>query len=157
MKISEKDRQRFWLKVDIKGEKECWQWLSGKQNNGYGVFWFNKKNIKSHRFAWISTFCEIPKGLYICHKCDNPGCVNPAHLFLGTPADNMKDKQNKGRAKGHTKKINIGENNPKAKLTEKDIISIRNDNRKQIIIAKEYGVHKTTISQIKNYKCWKNL
>jgi hypothetical protein len=90
----------FWNKVSIKNDRECWEWMAAKQPNGYGKFamWNGKlHNFLSHRLAWMLWHGEDPGGLLVLHKCDNRGCVNPGHLFLGTHRDNIMDKIAKGR------------------------------------------------------------
>ena len=89
--------KRFWDKVKIAGPDECWEWKAGKNTSGYGWFSFNGTQITSNRMVWLLINGEIPNGMCVCHKCDNPSCVNPDHLFLGTHLDNMKDKSIKGR------------------------------------------------------------
>ena len=112
VKFDEKSLERFWSKVDkngplpdqdnshYKGLDRCWMWKAGCRNghgNGYGQFWFSGSNVSSHRASWIAKYGPIPSDLFICHRCDNPQCVNPTHLFLGTSGDNVSDRQLKNR------------------------------------------------------------
>ena len=90
---------RFWDNVEVKQSDECWIWKASCDKRGYGQFNIAKKMKRSHRIAWKLTFGEIPKELYVCHKCDNPPCCNPNHLFLGTQKDNIADMLRKGRGK----------------------------------------------------------
>lgn len=143
--------EKFWEKVDKKSENDCWMWLGHIDRYGYGKFW----NFLSHRFSWIDTFGNIPDGLYVCHKCDNPSCVNPRHLFLGTQLDNMQDMVKKGRIHSH-----IGEDNPKSKLSERDIYKIYrlyDAGLSGYKIAKMFLVSKTNILGIVRGKTWRHL
>lgn len=89
---------RFWSKVDIKGPDECWDFIGATNPDGYGKFWLNGKEIKAHRLIWeVYNGREVPIGKLILHKCDNPSCVNPKHLYCGDHADNMKDMYSKRR------------------------------------------------------------
>lgn len=96
-----KDIGRFWSKVKlpdvIGGADQCWEWQASKNNGGYGTFRIGKIIVKAHRMAYQLSFETIPHGLAVLHKCDNPKCCNPTHLFLGTAADNIRDMDNKGR------------------------------------------------------------
>lgn len=97
--------KRFWDKVDIKGPDDCWEWQRSLNNGGYGRSHFNGKQIKAHRLSFLLTHHEIPEGMLVLHKCDNPKCVNPDHLFLGTHYDNMQDMKAKGRARNQGRYI----------------------------------------------------
>lgn len=134
---------------------KCWIWQKSIKKANYGNLWWDGKHYISHRASWIVHFGSIPIGLNVCHKCDNPQCVNPSHLFLGSYLVNNRDRKNKCRnANTH------GERNPFAKLTEAQVIDIlkRLRNReKGRHIAKLYKVTEHTISSIKRGKNWSYL
>ena len=160
--LSEKDIERFWSKVDKKSEDECWEWTGGRNKGGYGRLWAQNTRIYAPRISWVLHNGQIPKGnppygsMFVCHKCDNPGCVNPAHLFLGATLDNMRDKCKKGRAAPTNK-----ENNGNHKLTEEQVIEIREKYIPFVytlnMLAQEYGVVQSTIESIIYNKRWKNV
>jgi len=91
--------ERFWAKVYKKAKGGCWEWTAAKKDTGYGVFWVPKQRrlFGAHRIAWMLNNGEIPVGKLVLHKCDNPACINPSHLFLGNQQDNITDMWNKGR------------------------------------------------------------
>lgn len=89
---------RFKAKVSRGTRRQCWPWTAGTQNAGYGTFHIGKVTYSAHRVAWELVRGPIPQGGQICHRCDNPRCCNPEHLFLGSHAANMRDKKLKGRA-----------------------------------------------------------
>lgn len=133
-------------------ESGCWIWTRSKSKDGYGKVWYNGKLVSTHRLIYQLFNKEIPKGMYVLHKCDNSQCVNPDHLFLGTHTDNMRDMVNKKRAA-------TGEENG-SRLTEQDVkeikIRLRNGD-KVCMIAKCFHVHTNAISDIKRKRTWKNV
>ncbi len=158
--------ERFWGKVNK--TETCWLWTAKMSPSGYGYTSLGKKNIRAHRASFEMAYGKIPDGLLVCHKCDNPACVRPDHLFLGTSADNSADMVAKGRvSKGqkHSKVMktttNRGENCHLSKLAEKDVLDIRArckpGQRNMTEVAKEYGLTRTTVQTIVYRKSWKHI
>lgn len=110
--------QRFWSKVSLRCPWECWNWQRGLDKDGYGQTWFEGRDWKSHRLAFLLMIGVIPPALCVLHRCDNPRCCNPAHLFLGTLQDNIRDKVVKGRTRP-------GEQHPLAVLNHAEVVEIR--------------------------------
>jgi hypothetical protein len=90
--------ERFWAKVDRSAADECWPWMAARFDNNYGAFWRDGRQQRASRVAWELEHGPIPPGMLVCHRCDNPPCVRPDHLFLGTDTDNKRDMAEKGRA-----------------------------------------------------------
>ena len=127
----------------------CWVWTRSRTRNGYGRVKRGGKHIPAHRLSYTSTKGPIPLGLYVLHKCDNRACINPDHLFVGTHADNMADMSAKGRARRV-----YGTTNGRKKISEDDVRLIRKDTRPLKIIAFEYGIVMSQVSEIRNRRSW---
>jgi HNH endonuclease len=146
--------KRFWSKVNKKEPDDCWEWISYKFSNGYGAIKVDGQNVGAHRISYKLNVGD-PKDLHVCHKCDNPSCVNPKHLFLGTNLENTQDRNRKNR---QAKPMGIL--HPNVKLSEQDIIDIRekiNQGRTQRSIAKDYGISQQQVCAINTKKAWKHL
>lgn len=146
--------ERFWRKVKKRQSHECWDWAGVCDTSGYGQIEINRKSIKTHRFSWEIHFGKIPDEMCILHYCDNPKCVNPNHLWLGTKKDNSDDKVNKNR---QTK----GEDVWCSKLTEDQVKEIRQlCCEKKLMkkeIAKMFNISNATISAIHTSKAWRHI
>jgi len=142
----------------------CWEWQRPPSAHGYGMFHVKGKSIGAHRASHILFIGEIPDGYCVCHRCDNRICVNPAHLWAGTYAENNADMDAKGRAryditatKGAFNPPRKGELNGSAKLTEAAARAILADPRPHKLIAEEHGICKATVSHIKTGRLWRHI
>jgi len=129
----------------------CWEW-QGSKANGYARMWDSGKGARASRVVWRLFKGEFDAALHVLHRCDNPGCVNPDHLFLGTHQDNMDDRDAKGRLK-HSR----GSRHPNAKLTEEQVRAIRSDPRVGRLVAADYGVAEVTIQAVRSGRNWGHL
>lgn len=151
---SQKDIERFFAKVDRKGKNECWLWKASKDSDGYGTFRLGLVVVLAHRFSYTISFGKIDKGLHVCHTCDTPACVNPRHLFLGTNHDNMQDMVRKGRSTfGRFR----GSENGNSKLKNETVLEIKKmlrEGKSLMNIARQFGISKRTVMDIKQNKTW---
>ncbi len=158
MLLKEKELKRFLAKINI-DQNGCWNWVGAHDLKGYGqvkIRRLHKTVLLAHRISYQHYIGDISKNMYICHKCDNPQCVNPEHLFVGTHQDNMDDMISKGRYKHPNVK---GTKNPKSKLTEQDVYQIIKllpiyTNKD---IGNKFNVSHSTISCIRRGKVWTHI
>lgn len=146
--------ERFFYRVTK--TEGCWNWNGPTDQDGYGIFRGDvlaATYFRAHRFSWAFHHEKtIPRQMGVCHSCDNPRCVKPDHLELGTSAENQADKWRKGRGK-----VLFGINHWAAKITEADVKEIRNSTKPQDQLAKQYGVTQGTISDIRRRKSWRHI
>ena len=166
--------ERFWAKVDKRGEDDCWPWLAS-HTKGYGFIGRGvdyrgprKQVERAHRISWELHVGDIPDDLQVLHSCDNPGCVNPRHLFLGTNLDNVADRVAKGRTSRHHLAALVrhhpelrprGEKHGRAKITAGDVRRIRAtcDRTSGAEWALRLGISQNAVSHIRTRKTWKHI
>ena len=146
--------RRFWGRVDK--SQGCWIWTGMRSEKGYGRLISDGKRVRAHRVAWeLDNGIPVPPGLDVLHRCDTPPCCNPAHLFLGTQAENLADRDRKGRAV-----YRRGTNNGSARLSEGDVRQIRNlakNGVQQKDIAARFDIAQATVSLIVGRKTWRHI
>ena len=162
MILTDSNVANFWRKVKKAGEHDCWEWTAYKNDRGYGVMDFGSRRLglrrtyKAHRVSYFIHNGDFDENLNVCHHCDNPGCVNPNHLFLGTQKDNVRDMLSKNRQNPIK-----GSKNVWAKLTEADAIEARQlyekGNYSQRQLACKYGVSHKTIWLLIHRKKWTHV
>lgn len=153
-KYTAKEISRFWSKVHITANpNDCWEWQASFRGKGYGSFTLQGKSEQAHRIAYDITYGDLRPELSVLHTCDNPHCVNPIHLKMGTNQDNVDDREQKGRNNPPR-----GEANGFHKLTRMQVDEIRiryiTENIPQHKLAREYGVSQAAISKIVRNELW---
>lgn len=146
------EQSRFWSKVDKRGPDDCWPWRAGCAY-GYGKFTARSKAYRAHRVSYSLANGGIQSDMLVCHRCDNPSCVNPNHLFLGTDADNSRDMATKGRAAK-------GAGNAAAKLSAADVYALRAayaGGAPQRALARRFGVARFTVHAVVTGKSWTHI
>lgn len=151
--------EKFWAKVDIRGNDECWLWTRSRNTYGYGSAVFKGWTTNAHRIAYFLAHGSIDATKVICHSCDNRLCCNPAHLWEGTQGDNVRDCNKKGRGKGKFSET-LGKDHPRhlAKMTPDQVKEARrlywSGQMSQAQLGKKYGVHPATISRTVRGQNW---
>jgi hypothetical protein len=161
--LTPQDTARFWAKVDKSGE--CWLWQASTDECGYGQMNIAGRLTRAHRIAWTIMRGPIPDGLYVCHNCpggDDPRCVNPAHLFLGTAKENSRDMVAKGRhvVVGKRTTGRCGEDHHGAKLTAQRVREIRAASAEGVsgcALSRQYGVSERTIRDVLKKRYWTHV
>lgn len=177
--------ERFWAKVAKPEHPDaCWPWIGNMGTDGYGKFWIDGTSKHASRVAWELANGPVADGMHVCHRCDNPRCVRPSHLWLGTASDNSRDMMEKGRgaigirhgSRTHPERVARGERHgsvtkpesrrrgsahPAAQLTEDDVRAIRRDYRPRYVtkavLADRYGVSERAIKHIVSGKTWRHV
>jgi hypothetical protein len=167
MRVIHEDR--FWSKIAV-GDA-CWLWLAGCDADGYGKFWLGDSNKVASRVAWELTHGTIPPGMEVCHDCpggDEPRCVRPSHLFLGTRQDNVADMVAKGRSlsaerspsRQHPERLARGREHGRSVLDEDCVRAIRarrTNGDTHVALAEAFGISPATVSQIVLRKTWRHV
>ncbi len=141
---------KFQSFYDVDPVTKCWNWNGPKDRDGYGTFFFNGGKERAHRFSYTHYYHTAPQDLMVCHHCDNPSCVNPDHLFLGTAKDNLQDALKKGR-------FAVGKLNGRAKLTVDQVKEILESKESGASLAEKFGVNRSSVNRIRRGEGWGNV
>ena len=157
--LREAVESRFWAKVDKSGD--CWEWQGYRLPKGYGRIYAFGKSWMTHHMSLLLEGSDIPSGMIVCHHCDNPPCVNPDHLFIGTHVDNARDRDKKGRNHVYSKEQYRAMQKKQAKERRRfgkdDIYEIRNSHASSRELGRRYGCDHTLIWQIRNYRVYSDV
>jgi len=154
--ITKEEKKKFWSKVDK--TSGCWEWVGSKLNirQSYGRVTIQNKSLLTHRVSYMFRYGDIPKGMCVCHSCDNPKCVRPSHLFLGTQRDNITDRCRKGRSSTVR-----GKDSPLSKLTENQVRRIRElyftGKYTHRALSEKYRIGKTQVARIIKRERWRHV
>jgi hypothetical protein len=143
-------KDALFAKADIQPASECWQWMGSTDKDGYGVFSYERKTLKAHRVALELSGVHVEKGQFVCHTCDNPKCINPAHLYVGTPQRNVADKVERQRQPK-------GEGIHAAKLTSDAVLAIRASGETDEALSRRYGVSRSAVTLARNGTTWRHV
>lgn len=143
---------RLLRNIQIDTASGCWNWLGAKCVSGYGRIKFNDKKYRAHRLMAEIKIGPVPTDAVVCHRCDNPSCINPEHLFIGTQKENVNDRDAKGRRNQAR-----GERHGASKLTSEQVTAIRLDTRRLPVIAKDYGITRAHVRNLKAGRAWKHI
>ena len=158
--LTEKQRKAF-FKKQAPNSGGCIEWIGSRSSDGYGRFWASGRVRGAHRVAYAVAFGTYPEAGHVLHRCDNPACVNPSHLFIGTHSDNMRDMYEKGRKPTppqfirSAKRNKCGDKNPHAVLAWIDVRQIRASGEENTVLAERFGVTTQNIRLIRANKTWK--
>jgi hypothetical protein len=167
--LTPQEIERFWSKVHRPTDADsCWIWHGTTDQQGYGLFTVCRRMLKAHRVSYFLATGTDPAAMLVCHTCDNPPCVNPSHLFLGTAGDNLSDCISKGRfvngrPRAHPETIVRGERCHLAKLTEQKVRELRSlDPRpygrdEEITVARKYGISRNSLRNVIFRRTWKHI
>lgn len=159
---------RFLPNVERGALDSCWAWTGKTDKDGYGVFYFAGGDYRAHRVAYEAAFDTAPGNLCVCHRCDNPRCVNPDHLFLATSEENTADRHAKRRdaagdrsgARLYPERVARGEQHGAARLTEQDVLDIRtavDGGASYAALGRKYGVTWSTVKFVHTRRTWRHV